>query len=180
VSKSIFQLGTAVAVAWPKSYPVDGTVASKAHDKRSPGSDHRPHPFTGQGIVRAIDIGIGSQSEGVLLFDQLVGDPRVDFVRFDLPDDPDPDHRTHVHVSMKASSDGDERKWFVITQHEVETLKRMVSGLDRVDSDGSFVEYAVGAIRRERDAGGYASKAHSHGGGSGGIQSGDTVKVTKV
>lgn len=52
------------------------------------------------------------------------------------------------------------------TEHEAKQLRMLVAALDSVDSNGGFAKYSVEAIRRERDAGGYAPKDHGpHGEG---------------
>lgn len=57
-AKSITTLGKQLEQARGGSMPTDGTVAGKAHDQRSPTSDHTVRPTTGSGIVYAIDIGL--------------------------------------------------------------------------------------------------------------------------
>jgi hypothetical protein len=38
----------------------------------------------------------------------------------------------------------------MLTDHEIEELKRLVASLDSVNSNGSFAEHAVALIRKER------------------------------
>ena len=54
---AIVTFGKQIEELRPKGHKSDGTVAGKDHDKASPTSDHRPHPRTGLGVVRAIDFG---------------------------------------------------------------------------------------------------------------------------
>lgn len=68
--------------AWqPDSRGSDGTVASKAHDEANPTSDHRPTPYTGPGIVRAVDVG-EIDPEGNVLTEalRLSKDKRIKYV----------------------------------------------------------------------------------------------------
>jgi len=52
---AIVTFGKQIEELRPGTFKTDGTVASKDHDKNFPTSDHRPHPRTGVGVVRAID-----------------------------------------------------------------------------------------------------------------------------
>jgi hypothetical protein len=81
---------------------------------------------------------------------------------------------------MKWAYDDDGRKWELLNQHEITELKRIVAGLDKVDSNGAFVVQAVQDIREKNAIGGkYAPASHgAHGGGTGDLKRGDTVKLT--
>ena len=73
-SSPIGRLALQIDAAHPQGHPTDGTVASKAHDAASPNSDHRPHPFKGAGIVRAIDIGVNpGDPRFIALLDEIEG-----------------------------------------------------------------------------------------------------------
>lgn len=130
LSAALEQLGEQVSAAWPTPHPSDGTVASKTHDATSPSSDHRPRPFTGSGMVRALDVGeYGSQ--GDQLFDELRDsrDPRIKYVihggsmfssypargyaawairPYDLGG-----HGSHVHVSSVDAADDAGYAWSI-------------------------------------------------------------------
>lgn len=171
-SEPVKTLGHAVSEAWPMGWATDGTVASKAHDKQNPKSDHRPHPFTGPGIVRAIDIGVPSRAVGDMLAGVILQMPPVNYVLWQTAG-----HTTHIHVSMLASADQNKGALYVFNQHEVEQLKLFISTLDDVDSNGGFVAQCVEDIREKNAAGGrYAPATHNHG-NQGGIQPGQPVTI---
>lgn len=125
VSTPVATLAGQVDAAYPKGWKTDGTVASQGHDQTSPRSDHRPKPYVGPGIVRAVDIGVGSMSEGMGLVEPLrqSADPRIRYVIFNnaiFSSYPKPGyppytwrpytgaaHKTHIHVSMLAAADSD-------------------------------------------------------------------------
>jgi hypothetical protein len=64
-----------------KSHPADGTVASRAHDQNSPSSDHRPKPYSGTGVVRAIDFGENTEDDAFNILEsiRLSRDKRVKY-----------------------------------------------------------------------------------------------------
>ena len=66
----------------PKSHATDGTVASRAHDKGSPTSDHRPNPYSGTGVVRALDFGENTENDAFNILEaiRLSRDERVRYV----------------------------------------------------------------------------------------------------
>jgi hypothetical protein len=81
VAGAIETFGKQIEAIRPGSFTTDGTVASKQHDIQNPGSDHRPSPRTGLGVVRAIDFG---EPKGSPTFVDEVGeslrvskDPRI-------------------------------------------------------------------------------------------------------
>lgn len=174
-SAAVRRLGNAISAAWPQGFSTDGTVASQPHDAENPLSDHRPFPYEGAGIVRAIDVGVPSRAVGDMLVNCILGDSRISYVLWQVPN-----HTRHFHVSMKANADRNEREWYVFTQHEVEELKSIIAGLDAVDSNGSFVVQCVEDIRAKNAAGGsYAPLNHGpHTGG--GIQPNTPVKIVPV
>jgi hypothetical protein len=124
-SEAIVALGTQVEADHPAGHATDGTVAGKQHDQVNPSSDHRPHPFTGPGMVRAIDIGV---DPGDQLAEQLRDsrDARIKYVihkgrKFQGRLGPDPwewkpylganPHDTHVHLSVLTAGDSDDSPW---------------------------------------------------------------------
>lgn len=128
LSEALIMLGTQISGIWPAGQPTDGTVASKAHDAASPGSDHRPDPLEGLGTVRALDVGeVGDQ--GAELFEALrvSRDPRIKYAIHDGemfssypkgsygPFEVRPyyggGHGTHVHTSTLDAADNDPRAW---------------------------------------------------------------------
>src|SRR3989304_3993850 len=68
---ALSHLGSLVEDAWPENHGADGTVASKIHDATNPNSDHRPFPWTGAGVVYAIDVGEVTEDDGVILCEAL-------------------------------------------------------------------------------------------------------------
>ena len=71
-----------VEQAFPKAHAADGTVASQSHDAVNPSSDHRPYPYTGPGVVYAVDVGETTEDDGELLAEELrrCRDPRLRYV----------------------------------------------------------------------------------------------------
>lgn len=122
-SLAVIAFGDQISAMFPPSHATDGTVASAAHDKVSPNSDHRPHPFKGPGIVRAIDVGARTPAERSIPEKlRLSRDKRIKYVIFDgriFNDDTwawrDYDganpHATHYHVSFNTFADNDSSKF---------------------------------------------------------------------
>jgi len=124
-SEAVAKLGTQVDAAQPIGHATDGTVAGKAHDQVNPSSDHRPHPFSGPGIVRAIDIGV-NPGDPLAENLRLNEDPRIKYVIHQgrtfsgvdssMPfvwrdyDGPNP-HDTHIHVSVLTTADNNTSEW---------------------------------------------------------------------
>lgn len=116
VSGPVDSLADEIEAAYPDPRGADGTVASRTHDLNNPNSDHRPHPTTGPGIVRAIDIG-ENDPEGAEIAEALRAsrDPRIKYVihegrifasynrpyraAWEWGDYAGDDHAGHVHVS---------------------------------------------------------------------------------
>ena len=121
-------LAKEVEAIWPNRHPADGTVASKGHDQRNPNSDHRPRPFTGPGVVRALDVGENTEDDGIKFAEMLrvSRDPRIKYVLHEnrifssyarstrAPWEWGPlsvGHESHVHVSFTDRADNDPRPW---------------------------------------------------------------------
>lgn len=160
VAEPVRQIGIAMATAWPLAHHLDGTVASEDHDARSKGSDHRPRPFTGRGVVRAIDFGVRSDGEGELLAGIMRRVPTVNYVLFGA----NVGHPGHVHVSTNPDYDHDARKVHVFTQDEVRELKQLYAEAETLRSDvSSGFRVLIELAREERD-----KPLHDHPGGPGG------------
>ncbi len=140
---AITTLGKQIELIRPESYPTDGTVASKAHDKASPTSDHRPDKT---GVVRAIDAG-GTHGFLTKLTNDLAAgrDPRLRYMIFNgrilrsyrklfrrpwqwyryTGKSP---HKTHGHVSSVSTAVANNAEaWalpsFELEEEDVEVLK---------------------------------------------------------
>jgi hypothetical protein len=154
------------------TYPVDGTVASKAHDFANPNSDHRPDEG---GVVRAIDWGgdaelLAEMAEAI----RLSKDSRVKYVihRRRLfssypkhgyapfvwrPYSGTP-HATHVHLSVVSGPlSEDSKPWTLeedvpqFTEEEAEQLRNLVAGLTAKGSSGwGLATQGTDLIRKER------------------------------
>lgn len=190
-----------VMAFWPQNHAADGTVAGRGHDDRNPKSDHRPRPFNSEpGVVRALDVGEVVENDGWRFAEMLrkTQDPRIKYVLHeDMIFSSYPrmnrepwtwaplriGHPTHVHISFTTLADTDTSPWNleggtdVFTNHEIAQLKRLVASLDEVGSNGGFAKFAVLAIRRERDAEGYAAKGHTHEDSGDGLRRGDSVTL---
>lgn len=124
----ITALGRQIEERWPARHPYDGTAASKTHDQNSPTSDHRPKPLTGEGTVRAIDIGVyldqaerlfqelrASRDERIKYvifqnrifssYDHANGDPFEERPYYGTP------HNSHIHISTLPGADTDSSPW---------------------------------------------------------------------
>jgi hypothetical protein len=129
-SAAMQRMGQEVEVKYPTRRAVDGTVAGKTHDQISPSSDHRPRPFTGKGIVRAIDIGVGSRAEGDAITEHLRRrkDSRIKYVIFNgrifssynhsngaawtwRTYYGSNKHTNHIHVSFNSNGDSNGATW---------------------------------------------------------------------
>ena len=113
---------------WPDSHPLDGTVAGYGHDQRNPRSDHRPTPYVGPGIVRALDVGENVENDGIIFAEMLrqSRDPRIKYVLHEdrifssyRTSSREPwtwqlrtyGHESHVHVSFTELADNDDSAW---------------------------------------------------------------------
>lgn len=173
VAEPVRQIGVVMAAAWPLASALDGTVASEDHDDRSPHSDHRPHPFRGEGIVRAIDFGVRSDAEGELLAGIMRRVPTVNYVLFGA----NVGHPNHVHVSTNPDYDHDSRRVYVFSQSEVKEVKDAIADVRAIGSDFSGgVREAVKLVLEERNK---PLHRHTSSGAPGGLDFGDTVKLAK-
>lgn len=113
---------------WPQPNPLDGTVASRNHDYNNPTSDHRPKPYSGPGVVRALDVGENVQGEVDELAERLraLKDNRLSYFLHDnriFSSYPRPNrpawewgplnigHTGHGHISFEERADHDTRPW---------------------------------------------------------------------
>lgn len=122
-SAGIIMLADQLSIAFPSGHGADGTVASKAHDKASPNSDHRPKPLIGPGTVRAIDVGINSPAERAIPETlRQKRDPRVKYAILDgrifdnltwtwRPYTGINPHTTHFHLSVTNAADTNGSVW---------------------------------------------------------------------
>lgn len=173
VAEPVRAIAVAMIEAWPIASALDGTVASEDHDRRSPHSDHRPHPFRGEGIVRAVDFGVRSNSEGELLAGIMRRIPTVNYVLFGA----NVGHPNHVHVSTNADYDHDSRRVYVLTQSEVKEIKDAIADVRGIGSDFSGgVRVAVQLAIEEREK---PLHRHAGGDGGGGLDYGDEVRLAK-
>lgn len=112
---------------------LDGTVASRNHDKNNPNSDHRPTPYTGVGVVRAYDWWFPNLDTGEAIFDAIrnTRDKRIAYIIFNRqivsstnqpwvvrPYTGSNPHDRHGHLSVLAAYDGDTTPWNVWTTLE--------------------------------------------------------------
>jgi hypothetical protein len=125
-------LGQQISTLHPQAHATDGTVASKAHDAANPTSDHRPHPYSGPGRVRALDFGENTENDAfdVLESIRLSRDPRVKYVIHERrlfssypsggidpytwrPYSGPAPHDNHGHISTLPEFDTDTRQWSI-------------------------------------------------------------------
>lgn len=142
VAGAIETFGRQVESIRPGKFATDGTVASKQHDIDNPGSDHRPSPRSGIGVVRAIDF--GEPKANPTLVDEigeslrLSKDPRISYFihnkrifssfatknhkafewrpykpKTKKGQKPNP-HTTHGHLSVVAGKLGEQKHEFSI------------------------------------------------------------------
>lgn len=131
-------LGQQISVLHPRGHPADGTVASRAHDAANPSSDHRPKPYSGSGIVRALDAGENTEDDAYNMAEsiRLSRDPRISYVIHEgrlfssytsstgvppfvwRPYRGAP-HTNHLHVSTLAAYDNDVRPWSITLEDDM-------------------------------------------------------------
>lgn len=82
LAAAVDALAGEVEALWPDPHPADGTVASETHDAVNPRSDHRPYPYTGAGVVYALDAGEVLEDDGAAFAGALrqLRDPRTRYV----------------------------------------------------------------------------------------------------
>jgi hypothetical protein len=174
-SAAIVALGQQVEALYPARSGIDGTVASQDHDATSPFSDHRPHPYSGVGTVRAIDIGGNEEVDDLVEDIRLSRDKRVRYViRYgriftSYPVGSRPawqwgeysgsnPHKTHAHVSVLASADKDATLWSIGDDMPLtnDDIRRFWEYGVPDEDDGLGTRGAVHALRQ---AWGFARKA---------------------
>lgn len=181
LSGALDTLADQIEAEWPDSEGADGTVASKNHDATSPGSDHRPRPLTGAGIVRAIDIGGQEEVDDLVEAIRLSRDIRVRYVirygrifssylqgsrpawQWGEYSGSNP-HKTHAHVSVLPGADRDTRLWEIgdtdmalLTKEEEQQLRDFLNYIKAEQSNVGFVTQAIQDIR-ERNVRGPAAR----------------------
>lgn len=138
LSAGLVTLAKQIESRWPNRHATDGTVASKNHDRVSPRSDHRPNPYRGAGVVRALDAGEVVENDGFDLAEAIrkSRDHRVKYVIhegriFSSYDHKDgkpftwrkytgsSPHSNHVHISVLPSADLDAKPWAVPDTEDV-------------------------------------------------------------
>lgn len=158
---SLVVLGEQISSLHPKGHGADGTVASKAHDAANPSSDHRPHPYSGAGRVRALDFGENKENDvfDVLESIRLSRDPRVMYVIHERrmfssyvaggvppytwrPYTGPAPHDNHGHVSTRSQSDNDTRPW-QIGDNMAHKHEPMPDDLPREWADGIWEQWVV-------------------------------------
>lgn len=190
-SPSVNALMDEIEAAFPARHPADGTVASRGHDYNNPSSDHRPYPYTGPGVVNAVDS--GGRDDGFILTEALRSsrDPRIKYVIFDSRifssysrpgrdpwewgDYSGASHASHVHVSVLRSNQNNGDPWnldlgdmAILSDDEQRELQAFLNFIREKDSNVGFVNQCIDDIREKNAAGGaYAPRDHSHGGNGG-------------
>lgn len=132
LAPSLVVLAQQIDALHPQGHPTDGTVAGKAHDAANPSSDHRPHPFKGPGVVRALDAGETTEDDAFKMAEavRLSKDPRVKYVlherrmfssyptaahaAFTWRPYTGPPHDSHVHFSTLSEFDDNVGLWSII------------------------------------------------------------------
>ncbi len=151
VAAPIDSLADAIEGAYPPSHPKDGTVASKAHDRNSPNSDHRPKPTSGTGVVRALDFGEHNE-EGFGIMDAIRAshDPRLKYGIHEgqmfssyasrgippftwRPYGGSNQHLDHGHISTLTSADGQGGPWDIGTGTGDDDMSMILDALKAQD-----------------------------------------------
>ncbi len=154
-----------IEAAWPSRGPADGTVASKNHDLNSPGSDHRPRPIEGEGVVRAVDAGEYVEDQGEALVEALRAsrDPRIRYVIHEArifssysnsrrnawewgSYGGSNAHSNHVHVSLTRLGDTDGSAWELglggtISQEDDELFEQYIRDRQESLNESGFTDY---------------------------------------
>lgn len=167
-----------IEAAFPSQSRYDGTVASETHDANNPSSDHRPRPFEGAGLVRAVDVGEYVEDQGFRLSEALVRsrDPRIKYVIHEGAIVSSYEttkrkawvwgeytgynaHLNHVHVSLNELGDTNGSAWnldlveeedmAILTDTEQLLLRRFLDNLHDIGSNVDFVKFLVPDHREE-------------------------------
>jgi len=177
---SITKLAAQIEEEVPERFATDGTVASKGHDQRSPGSDHRPTPHNSSpGVVRALDAG-GTKEWLHRVTEALrqSQDRRIKYVIHNgriftnYPRNGVPPftwrpytgaspHGSHFHISTVDKYDGDVSEWqitleedddmAILTDEEQQELQKFLRLIREENSNVHFVTHAIRLIRAHRD-----------------------------
>lgn len=130
LAPALVVLGRQIEELHPEGHPTDGTVASQAHDKANPSSDHRPTPHTGPGTVRALDFGENTEDDvwEILEAIRISKDSRLKYAIHEARmfssyattsrapwewgpyTGPSP-HGNHGHLSTLAAADNQTKEW---------------------------------------------------------------------
>lgn len=174
VNPAIDSLATFVEDRWPQPHATDGTVASRTHDQTNPNSDHRPYPYTGAGVVSAIDVGEVTEDDGAILAEALRAsrDPRIKYVIHEgrlfssyatgsrVPwawgpyTAPNP-HSSHVHISVYRTAGAGE--WNLdlegddlahLTEIQQKQLGDFIDNIYAVGSDSSVMRFIIPWFRK--------------------------------
>lgn len=160
-AKSLNALMDEIELWQPSPRPADGTVASKTHDQNNPSSDHRPRPFSGSGIVHAVDVGELNEDGSVLAEAvRAKRDPRLKYLIHEgrlfssynhvngaawtwRPYSGYNAHSNHVHISVYRSSENNGAKWNLGLQSqegdEVELVKQIQTALNKTSLSPKLV-----------------------------------------
>lgn len=111
----------------PERHAADGTVASAQHDQNNPSSDHRPKPYSGAGVVRALDFGEHTEDDAFKILEAIrkSKDSRVKYCIHESrlfssygstpyewrPYTGASPHSSHGHVSTLESGDTNTKPW---------------------------------------------------------------------
>lgn len=129
-SPSLNALMDEIEAAYPERHAADGTVASQGHDAGNPRSDHRPFPYSGAGVVNAVDFGETVENDAFDICEAIreSRDARVRYVIHEArlfssyPSGSIPpytwrrysggnQHLNHGHVSVLRSNQSDGQPW---------------------------------------------------------------------
>jgi hypothetical protein len=174
---AIDALADQIESAWPERHAADGTVASKGHDAGNPSSDHRPYPYSGSGVVCAIDVGEVTEDDGFQLAEALrvSRDSRIRYVihesrmfssyatasrkawAWGAYSGPSP-HSDHVHLSVYRTAgagtwnldlgQGGGEELAHLTDAQQRQLADFIDNVYAVGSDSSVMRYMIPWFRK--------------------------------
>lgn len=163
-SNSLNALMDEIEAAFPGRHAADGTAASRGHDRNNPRSDHRPYPYSGPGVVNAVDAGEVKEDDGIALAEAIRAsrDGRIKYVIHERrifssyphangapwtwrPYSGYNAHLSHVHVSVNRGSQNDGSPYNLGLGGE-EDVTELIKAIQTALNEGGFTDQNGNAL----------------------------------